>query len=85
MFAGVCTCDEGGSLVEVTNGRPYLFGILSKTYGCGRFESPAVFNRVYQYRDWINRNIGFCCFKNDPTFFLVVLRCFENNTVSKTK
>ena len=49
MFAGVCTCDEGGSLVEVTNGRPYLFGILSKTYGCARFELPAVYNSVSKY------------------------------------
>ena len=50
MFAGVCTCDEGGSLVEVTNGRPYLFGILSKTYGCARFELPAVYNSVSKYK-----------------------------------
>ena len=26
----------------------------------GRFESPTVYNRVFQYRDWINRDIGFC-------------------------
>jgi len=55
--AGVCTGDEGGPLAQVLNGKPYLFGILRKTYGCGRFESPAVFNRVFEYKDWINRNI----------------------------
>jgi len=55
--AGVCNGDGGGPLARFLNGKPYLYGISLAGFGCGRARSPAIFTRVYEYADWINRNI----------------------------
>jgi len=52
--AEICTVDTGSPLARVVNGKSYLYGIAIQTWSC---EVPAFFTRVYEYADWINKNI----------------------------
>ena len=51
-------------MVQGNDGRFILVGITSWGYGCGNKESPGIYTRVSEFRDWINSFIDEESFQN---------------------
>ena len=55
---GACQGDSGSSLwkwINDENGRthPVLLGIVSRGFGCSRYNEPGIYTRVKEYVFWI--------------------------------
>ena len=59
-----CHGDSGGGMICEVRGRQSVLGLTSWGYGCGNKESPGIYTRVSEFRDWINSFIDEESFQN---------------------
>jgi hypothetical protein len=59
-----CKGDSGGPAYMWKDGKPVLFGVVSRGYGsddkdgCAEFNYPGIYTRTNKFLDWINTNIA---------------------------
>lgn len=52
-----CYGDSGGPLMHKVNGFWELVGVISAGFMCGSENMPGVYNRVSEYKEWIEENL----------------------------